>query len=649
MGQGTAITSTAGAGGSNTTPPANVSAITVSGVIDPTSAQITLTVSVTPPGGGGTFAGCHLYLECPDQSNVTPMLLGTTVLGGAAVSGTWAPIDCGLQPYVASQQPWTVTIPGPAGVDPTLSTPCRIYASSFSIAVDNKLVQAGQPGATPNQTFTLISLASNVPTSGTNVTTLMGGSGSLIGITATVLSPVNVTGKLETPVLVDVTDTPANISGWVAQLVLTMAGLNPNNPANQQVIPGYILQAGPVYTTAVDGISVPHSFALDTPTAFTNATVWLQAGLVDGTGNYTWNNIVPGITPSFGITYGSTSGTTDATSVMTATIAASMAVVNGLFGVAPAGITNPLMGAGAVNTINIDALAITNPLLASLAVAAGNMQPSSVTAGNSAIAAAAVVAASLASSSVTATAIAVAAVGSAAIASLAVGTAAMQTAAVTNAIIANLAVSGAKIQSATITGANIASATIAGANIGTATITGANIASATITTAHIASATITGANIASATITDANIATLNVSKLQAGTAVFTGVATFASASGPSVTISSTGVTVNNGSNQLSLGASSVSLAGAGGSITLSGAGVASFSNGSTGSTINGNTITTGPLIASQVTISPGLLTFSGVSTFSSASGGSATLPANPVGFRLEEINGTIFKIPYYNV
>ncbi len=518
--------------------PGDVTAITVTGFIDPISAAITLTVGVTPPATIGSFIGCHIFLEAPDQSSVAVFTVGSSALGGsAAVVGPWVPIDCGDQPYVATQQPWTITVPGPPSLDPTVNTPCRIYAVSYSTGIENKLVQANQTGASPNQTFTLVSLASGSPTSGTNVTGLTVASGAQVAIVATALAPVNITGKLQTPVEVIVSDTPTT-SGWAFQLVLTYFGQDPTQAANQYVMSGIETQAGPVQAGA-DGLSEPHSFLLDTPTTVTTAIVWLQAGLVDSSGNFTGNNIVPGITPSFSITYGSTVGTTDASAIMTATIAASMAITSGLFGVAASGITSSLIGAGAVATINIQNLAVTNPLLASLAVQAANMAANSVTASNGALAAAAVVAASLAGSSVTATAIANAAVGSAAIANLAVGTAAIQAGAITNALIANAAVANANIISATITGASIASATIAGANIGTATIAQANLANLSVGTAQIQSLA----------VTDAKINDLSAAKITAGTIT-------ASIGITAATITGSSLTINAGTTTLSLNGSS---------------------------------------------------------------------------------------------
>jgi hypothetical protein len=614
------LATNSGGGGSPPTPGVaggNVSAITVTGFIDPVSAAITLTVSVTPPSPLGTFIGCHIYLEVPDQSSGQPYTVGSSTVGGSdAISGPWSPIDCGKQVYVASQQPWTLSVPGPPTLDPTKNWPARIYCVSFSTSVENQLVEANQTGASPNQTFTLISLASGSPTAGTNITNLTTVSGAQVGIVATALSPVNVNGKLQTPVEVIVTDVGTD-KGWCYRLCLTYAGQDPTLPANQFYETGVENQAGPVPAAGSDGVDVPHSFIIPTPTTVTQATVWLIAGLVDSNGNFQGNNLVPGITPQFGITFGSTVGTTDASSVMTATIAASMAVVNGLFGVASGGITNSLLGAGAVATINIQNLAITNPLLASLCVQA----------------------AQLASGSVTATAIAAAAVG----------TAAIQNAAITNALIANLAVSGAQIQSATITGANIASATIAGANIGTATIAQANMASASIGTAQIQSLA----------VTDAKINDVSAGKITAGTITAT-----ISITSPVITVTSGSITLNlDGTNILKIANSTntaycqcngwqwISQS------TASLYTVAYMTPGQLILTSPGTGVPPdqGTLSAARIQLSNGGsnltldLDNSGSANplASTASAGSATLPANPVGFLILKINGTSNKIPYY--
>jgi hypothetical protein len=346
------------------------------------------------------------------------------------------------------------------------------------------------------------------------------------------------------------------------------------------------------------------------------AIVWCVSGLLGSNNSFTPNPIVPGITPSWPITYGTTTGTTDASSVMLATIDASMAVVNALFGVASGGITNPLLGSGAVATINVQALAITNPLLASLCVEAANLANSSVTA--------------------------------VAIANLAVGTAAIQTAAITNALIANAAISDAKIQTATITGASIATATIAGANIGTATITQTNMASASIGTAQIQSLA----------VTDAKINDLSVGKLTAGT-----IAVAVSLTAPTITVTSGTSTVNidstnfvkvtNTSNAQVIQLDPVNgfrvyVTSNGYEVKIQAAGMTFYNSASTP-------------VAAIAGASGGSFDFkdsSGADAFqfnagttytaTSASAGSQTLPSAPAGFLIVQIAGATQKIPYYN-
>jgi hypothetical protein len=491
--------STGNTGGSST-PPGNVGTITVSGFIDPTTLAMTITVQVVAPTDpGDTITAGHLYLEVPDQSAGASFTVGTNVIGdGSTTQGPWAPIDGGIQPIAALVAGVTFTVPGPPGINASVNIASRLYVNSVSANGENKLVRANQSSPTPSQTFNLISLASGTPTSGTNVTTLTTTTGP-VTIVATADSPVNVNGKLETPVVVIVANVPTglvpiqNSSGrpgaapkmgkWAYRLILTYAGQDPTVPGNQFVAAaGPFTQAGIVgqstYELAsADGVSEPHSFLLPTPTAVTNATVWLQAGYVDGGGLFVGNNIVPGITPSFPIVFGSTTGTTDASSIMASTIASEMAITNGLFGIATGGVSNSFLGMYAVATLNIQGLAVANPELAMLAVEAGNMASGSVTAGNAALA-----------------------TGS-------VGSLAVQNGAITNLLVANNTIDAAQIVSATITYAQIAGTTIANANMGLASIAYANIASGAIGNLQLQSAS----------VQDANIVDLSASKLTAGT------------------------------------------------------------------------------------------------------------------------------------
>jgi hypothetical protein len=597
MGRATRIAGIGSSGtSSNITPPGNVVDFDVSGIIDPITGQITLTVSITPLPGDPNFSGSHLYLEIPDISGGSSFTVGTSTLGSDPVTGTWAPMDLGFQVYKASQQPWMITTVAPSGIDPTLDTPCRLYVSSTSSAIDNVLHRATDPDPTPNKAFILVSLASGTPSAATNVTGLSG------DITATVLPDDNTTGKLKTPILVMVSSIPTT-PGWTAQLVITWGTADPTIVSNQSVVGPLVTQPGPVYGSP-DGIPIPHTFALDTPKTITHLNIWLQAGLMDASGVYQWNNIVPGITPSTPVTIGTTTGTTDASSVMLATLQASMAVTSGLFGVAPSGITNSLLGPLAVSTINIQALAITNPLLASLCVQAAN----------------------LANSSVTATAIA----------NAAVGTAAIQTAAITNALIANAAVGTAQIQFAAVLGANIGFATIADSNIGTCNVSKLQAGTATFTGDVILQRYFGGPQVQ---LTSAAVILQNSGSqltLNSGTAAFNGggsslslsasLITLQSSSGPQLTFSSSAITMQSGGNQLQLTASQILLSGGGAQLTMTSStitlkptgGIAGVSVGSTGvatftnslgtsTSIDGNNIGCGQLFAAGVSVSAALV------------------------------------------
>ena len=145
---------------------------------------------------------------------------------GSATTGAWFYLPLGKFPFSESE-PWVVSGPAPASINANQDIPCRLYANPYSAISEPALVQANKAGASPNQTFTLVSLASGSPTSGTNTTAVSG------PIVATVLSPVNVSGKLQTPVRVDVSAVPNNIPGWAFHLVVTYGTADPTIAANQ--------------------------------------------------------------------------------------------------------------------------------------------------------------------------------------------------------------------------------------------------------------------------------------------------------------------------------------------------------------------------------------------------------------------------------
>jgi hypothetical protein len=450
-------------------------------------------LSITPPVTLGTFIGCHLYLEFPDQSAGSTFAVGTGALGTDGLQGTWAPLDLGLFPYDVTQQPWTV--PVPAEVDLSTSVAARIYAPSYSTAIDNTLVRAGLAGASPNATMTVVAPVRVKQGSGSDVTPLL-----VTGVTATVLAAVSVSGKLKRPisVTVDFTGLPSVMpTNWAYQLL----GFANNDLTTDPVLASGAFNYAGVIGSGPDGITVDHTFGPDEPTVITPITIYAVAGLKDlkttifknqrgataTPGTFTANNIVPGITASVNISIGTTTGVTDPTKFITANVSPVFGNVGTLFDLLPLSVDNTRQGLLATATVNLQALAVTNPTLAGLAVAVGNLQAlavtnpklataavaaanmaaNSITAGNAAIAALAVVALNMAAGSITA--------ANAALGNLAVGTANIQLGSITNALIANLAVGTAQIQDAAITAAKIltlAVSQITGFDGGAITITG---------------------------------------------------------------------------------------------------------------------------------------------------------------------------------
>ncbi len=612
--------------------PGDVSGITVSGAVDPVSLEISLIVTFTPPSDSGdTWTGVHAFLDIPDHGDgSTTAVVGTAVVGTSQVLGSFNPIDLGLQ--TDPTQPWyfSCPFPGSLGLNPNVNTPCRLYLASISVVSANELIQDGQPNATPNAAFTLTSLASGSPTAGTNITTNCG------TIICQALGTDNSTGKQMSIFLATMGSVPNPLpKGWGYMLYLYTGSGVPTSTAGMTPLTGVCTTAGIVPPAKTDLVTdVQNSFAIQTPGTPTTATVYAVAGLVSAAGVFTPNNIVPGITYSCLISLGTSSGTINAAQAELSSLAAEMAVSSGLFGLAAAGVTNQFLGSAAVETVNIQNLAVTNPLLASLAVESAN----------------------LANSSVTNAALGSGVVESSNIAALAVGTAAIDYGAITNALIANLAVGTAQIQNGAIENAQIGVAAVA----------------------------------------YANIASCSVSSLLAGTATFTSTVVFENSSGPSVEITSTEVLVTGGTYTIGVNSSSgisissssasldittdISLTNGNYSAVLSSSSlVLAYSGGpnlslfassiyltatindyvevlsgtinvvSSGqiTSIAGNVLTTGDLVAAQLTLNAGTVAFPGTVAVGSAVAGSASLPSAPVGFLQVSIGGTVRNIPYY--
>jgi hypothetical protein len=477
-----------------------------------------LTVAVTPPSPIGTAKGGHLYAEIPDQSSTTPMRLdGSAPMDGTrTMQGQWTPIDLGKYSYIAEEQPWVFEIPESVSIPSTTSI--RLYVAAYSEDVDNVLVQAGLSGETPSMVVSVEPYSASAPNSGANVTHLL-----VPSISASVAAAVTVAGKLRRPISVTVSLTGLSTplpDNWAFQLL----GYVDGDLGSVPLLTSGLYTAAGIAEAEPDGISTAHTFGPEEPTVATSITIYAVAGLFQrvrggSRGNirteFVRNNIVDGITASAVVTIGTATGVTDPTALMQAYLNATMSVLNGLFGVAPAGISNTYLGALSVATGNIQSAAVALGNMATLSVDTAQLINSAVSTAK--MAALSVTATQLASSSVTATAIA----------NLAVGTAAINTAAVTT----------AKIGSAQITTALIANAAITTALIANAAITTALIANAAITTALIANLAVGTAQIASLAVTDAKIADLSVDKLIAGTI------DVASSTTPAVTVRYVGASI----------------------------------------------------------------------------------------------------------
>lgn len=576
--------SIAGVSGSSTVPPSNTSSITVSGTIDPLTGVMTITVLALQPTGD-TSTGVHLYLEVPDRSASAADTVGSSFIGTDKITGKWNPVDLGVQPYSAAQ-PWTVTALAPLDVNPTIDTPARLYVASVSPTVDTPLVQAGLTGATPNQTFTLVSGASRFTAqAGTNVTETSG------IISASVLTPDTSTGTILFPVLVNVSTVPA-IPGWSARLVVTWQGKDPGAPANQSVVTDVFHAAGDVYGSP-DSIATPHSFTL-TSNTIQAVTVWLQAGLMDANGNYRWNNIVPGITPSATITVGVSNGRTlDGTAITEESIA----IDHFAAGIRPVSIftanptlPDPLYPPGAFG------YNITTPAFLKVN-AAGTAWIKAVNGG-----------ADIQAGTVTATQI--------------------------DTTILNAAQVSAAYASFTYLAANYITASSIAATYASFTYLGANyITAATISATY--------ANITTVAATYATISALNAKTITANS-ITTGTCS------ASVSFTAPTLTITNGTNTVNIDAINY--------IALTSTSLSSKVYMAPGflmaqSTVDANVFAQVSHDASngyvEVRNSAGNATALWPGTATSAVGGAATLPSNPVGFFKMRVNGTIRLVPFY--
>src|ERR1035438_2519665 len=447
--------STTGAGGYPSAPPPAFVIDSADGSYDVDAAELTIVLAVHPAGDLGTIVGGHVYLEVPDQSatGTTTFRLATSALASAdKLRGTWRPLDAGQYPYVATEQPWTVTL---AIKTNTLHaggsvTNVRAYVSAYSDDVELPLVRAGLTGETPS---IVCAVDPNVKKPGSGSSDAP----NVDSITAVCLTNDNSTGTLRTPIAVTVTGLPNPMPpGWGYEVCLTWDETFPDytDPNVGQVASGIfdtegLIPAGP------DGITAPHTLALDTPNRIVTGVVWVRALLKDSAGNIRRNAIKPGITPSANITLGVVDGTVDGGALKDKTV------------------LGDALKDRTVTSINIAVATITGTNIQTATILGVNIERKTVVGTN---------------------------IGAATSAGTNI-----QTATILGTNIGAAPILGANIGSATIAGGNIGSATIAGGNIGAATIAGSNIQSATITGTNIGAATIAGNNIQSATILGSNI------------------------------------------------------------------------------------------------------------------------------------------------
>jgi hypothetical protein len=532
--------------------PGSSTITSVVGTIDPSSLEITLVVTVTP--GSGAYAGDDLWVEIPDLSAEAGFTVGSTPIGTAPITGPFNPISLGRWTY--NGQPWTITLKAPRTITAAVAIPARMYNISFSAsgpAASTTLTRATTPTtATPNFAFTIEPEGTGGPTSGTSVTALCG------PFTVSALAPVNVGGKLESPILCTVASVPPNIAGWCCQFYVTYGNADATQAANQFPV-GPIFDTSGTPTATGDGISTVHTFELATPTTLESITIWAVSGLRQAYARVVngvvpmprWNQIVPGITPCVQVTFGSTTGTLGGDALMWATLASALTNAMGVLNIATLGIAQSQLGNQIVAAVNMATNSITssNGALASAAVVGSNVANSTLTSSN------------YGSASVTNPALALLAVEGSNVANSTLTSTNYGAASVNNAALALLAVQGGNVANSTLVSANYAASSVVSLAIAAQAVLAYNMAanSVTATNGALANACIGNANLTYECVQDSNIANLTATKLLAGDIV-----------GSTVTLSGLGPTGGiGGTDTFSLTTSGFKLTNSNGSVAPS--------------------------------------------------------------------------------
>lgn len=287
--------------------------------------------------------GIHLFAEEPDQSATGTFMLDSSVLDGSdQTHGDWKPIDVGRSTEALA------VFGGLKAVEKQID--CRIYAVAYSEQAENKLVRYGQTGATTNFVVTVQPQMDSTP-------------GREYAEIVTGFSVVKQ----------DYQDAAVKRHRLICNFVLPTRR-KPNKVwiaiQREDWNNGQPIWLG-IITASGQEVSV------QAPTRLLDFKVWAVSASdphdTDDPNDDFVNSIVPGVTPMQTVALGSTTGTVDARQFLAESIASHLGVHSGVFGVLPNQITNDLVAAAAIDTVNLVDAAVGNTKIASFAVDAAKI------------------------------------------------------------------------------------------------------------------------------------------------------------------------------------------------------------------------------------------------------------------------------------
>ena len=223
-------------------PAGNVTDLTCSGIVNPNTLSISLTVSFVPPSDSGdTYEGVTLWLQIPANpgANAIQTVSSTTTVASNSTVASGFANAISLGNFNSPTMPLTVNalFPPVNGLNPQSATPCTLYCTSNSAVTNNPL-----NGTTPSVNFTLQPSTGTNPTAATNVTTATVQTLQVIEVGSQTVS-----GKMITGILATVTGIPTTVpAGWNYILVGVQGSLDPTVAANQQKLTGPETVEGPV-------------------------------------------------------------------------------------------------------------------------------------------------------------------------------------------------------------------------------------------------------------------------------------------------------------------------------------------------------------------------------------------------------------------